>query len=52
MPIRGRFGLTAPDTRLEPDHFNVLGGGLIDVSRNRLGPAKDHDEINRTGNVG
>jgi hypothetical protein len=48
MPICGGFGLAAPDSRLKPHHVNVPSGGFIDVSRNRLGPAKDHDEINRT----
>jgi hypothetical protein len=52
VPLCGSLGRAAPDTRLQPYHFNVLRGRFIDVGRNGLGPAEDHDEVNRTGNIG
>jgi hypothetical protein len=51
MPIGRGFGFSAPDARLEPHDFNVFGGGLIDVSRYCVRPPKDHDEVDRAGNI-
>jgi hypothetical protein len=47
----GGGGLAAPDTRLKLTPLQRAERRFIDVSRNRLGPAKDHDDQS-TGDIG
>jgi hypothetical protein len=52
VSARGCLGRAAPGSWLKPYDLNLFRGSLIDVSRHCLRLPENHDQINRTGDVG
>jgi hypothetical protein len=50
--FRRPLGIETPAPWLKPDGINVLRGGLFDVRRHGVRPAKDYDQVDCAGDIG